>query len=191
MGLYLTISTQREDREHKELMIRPSLDMEVDESDFSIVLINKGLGPAVIKHVVYRLDDKCISPSKADLRYFISNSYSKTNYYIGHRFHSLLDSVQWRNDFKTSFGSNGGLPTPGQLIASGKDLLIYKVNAEFAAELHAKLWELGAATHRSFMDNFVTYAISVPIGIRYCSMSGVYCYASVQGTDDARCSLPN
>jgi hypothetical protein len=139
MGLYLTITAQREDREHKELMIRPSLIMHVEVDDFSFVLTNSGLGPAVIKDAVYRLDGKCIYPQNESAKTFAKDDYLEIVNYIDAGFGSLVDSAKWKSDFKVAPSSRVAMPLPTQIMAVGEQLVMYKSGSEFTSELHSKL----------------------------------------------------
>src|SRR6266404_1041852 len=47
MGLYLTITSQSEERAHKELLLRPVLTADVQAGDYSVSVFNYGLGPAL------------------------------------------------------------------------------------------------------------------------------------------------
>jgi hypothetical protein len=148
------------------------------------------LGPAVIKNAVYRMDDKCVSATTDDRRTFLQENYAKITNYIGNGFGSLIDTIKWTKEFKATPGARVAIPVPSQVIGADKQIIIYKMFPEFANELNAKLWELGPQVHRGFVEKFMRHALSIPLNIRYCSMSGAYCYTSSPETNKPCPLLP-
>jgi hypothetical protein len=67
------------------------------------------------------------------------------------------------------------VPLPTSIIGVDKELVIFRMGAEHAMELRLKLFALGPNISKSFDQKFIKYAVSIPIGVKYCSMSGLYC----------------
>src|SRR5262249_41201468 len=59
LAYWNTIMTQREEREYRELSIRPSLSRGVETLDYSVRIKNGGLGPAWIKRIGGQFDGTC------------------------------------------------------------------------------------------------------------------------------------
>ena len=59
MGLYLTITSQSEERAHKELLLRPDLNLNVRVHDYFVTVVNLGLGPALITDTLYYFEGQC------------------------------------------------------------------------------------------------------------------------------------
>jgi len=77
MGLYLTITAQREERAHKELLLRPALLLTTEVGDYSVALVNHGLGPALITDGLYYFDDRCRAVNSTNLEEFMETDLIK------------------------------------------------------------------------------------------------------------------
>jgi hypothetical protein len=101
MGLYLTITAQREERAHKELLLRPVLQLEAEVGNFSVSLFNHGLGPALITDGLYYFDNRCRAVNSTNVEEFIETDLIKVR----------LDLFNFlRNSLKRPNGRVAGSP---------------------------------------------------------------------------------
>jgi hypothetical protein len=66
---------------------------------------------------------------------------------------------------------------PGQIIGVKEDVILFRFVQPFHDVFMTKLAALPFDVRVAFDDRFMTTAATIPILIRYCSMSGRYCYA--------------
>jgi len=190
MSMYLTITSQRDDREHRELLIKPSLNSRVEIADWSVSIINSGLGPAVIKDSVYRVGAECVAFLKSG-KIDQENLFRATQS-IGDGFGAIFDATKFKDDrFKATPGAaQVRVPLPTAIIGVNEQLVLYKIDDAVGADLHAKLTESGTAVRGDLIDRFMKYALKLPLRIRYCSMSERYCKTAPAEQTDTTCPLP-
>jgi hypothetical protein len=189
LSLYFTIDAQRAERAHKELLLRPSLGVNVDATVYSVVLVNNGLGPAYIKNVAYHLNNECL-PFTDGAHAFAANNYSRANQHIVAVFGKLVDDAFFpKAEFKNTPSASVSLPVPSHILGVGQDIIIYRMGSEFAKELVPRLWAVGSNVLTTFNDRFLATAITLPMSVEYCSMSGQYC--EVRGDGPVPCRSRN
>ncbi len=175
MGLYLTITAQREEREHKELLLRPALLLTAEVGDYSVSLVNSGLGPALITDGLYYFDDRCSAVNRTNLEEFMQTDLIKARRDFGNFFIQPFATVKWKDGWKSSQVTRSTVPFPSQIVAVGQELTIFKLGSEFATEVRSQLSHLEDETVQTFKDEFLKHSFSLPLALRYCSMSEQYC----------------
>jgi hypothetical protein len=173
LSLHFTIASQTTDREYKEMMIRPSVDIGADTDTFSVWIRNNGLGPAVIKRVVLQFDKNCIDSDS-----FAKNAF--TDYQ--NKFKLAVGGYMFRGMAMNMDESPHRLPDytifilPADLILrSNETQPLFKFDPIAVATYRKTLDKLGGKYPQQFMDNFAEKAFRFPIHIDYCSLSGKYC----------------
>jgi hypothetical protein len=177
MGLYLTITSQSEERAHKELLIRPVLQFALQVSNFSVGVVNAGLGPALITDTVYFFDGQCRSANRKNLDLFLKTDFVDVHHNLGQFFVPQFAALG-KGDWKSTQGFGTVLPIPTQIVATGQVIDFFKLDSDLLAEVNSKLSELKLEVRQAFLDEFVRHSQSVPVRIRYCSMSERYCSSS-------------
>ncbi len=175
MGLYLTITAQREERAHKELLLRPELLLTAEVGDYSVALINSGLGPALITDGLYYFDDRCRAVNRMNLEEFMETDLIKVRLDFYNFFTQQFETTKWKDGFKSTMVTVSTVPFPSQIVAVGQELTIFKLDSDFAKEVRSKLVDLGDETQRAFKDEFLRRSFSLPVAFRFCSMSEQYC----------------
>src|SRR6267378_1507683 len=99
MGLYLTITAQREERAHKELLLRPVLNIEVDVADYSVSIFNYGLGPAMITDTVYYLGGQCRAVNQTNVDQFVKTDLVKVGRDLSNFFVQQFAEAKWKDDW--------------------------------------------------------------------------------------------
>jgi hypothetical protein len=174
MSLYLTIQAQDDDRTYKELLIRPSLALRAHTVDWSIAIANDGLGPAQIKDIIYQIGGDCISMIDPD------GELSRTNYYkvenaLRTRFITDIFSFQIPSTSPAALTTRGQVLLPGTIIAVGKEIVLFRIDDTSLETLKSKLNALEMNFHQSLLEKFSALALTLPISIKFCSMSEKYC----------------
>jgi hypothetical protein len=188
-SLYLTITAQREDRAYKELLIKPSIAIQTHATDFSVEFANEGLGPAEIKAVAYQFGGKCLSLLDDD------GTVSKTQYdeaSAGIRQRLLTDIFNFEipNTPGTLVNIRTSLLLPKSILAAGGKHVIFRIDDTSLELFRSKVNALDLPLRQSILDKFTGMALTIPISIKYCSMSGKYCQTNIH--DDfsgKRCAL--
>jgi hypothetical protein len=182
-SLYLTIHSQSEDRAHKEMMIRPALTYEISTTDLTVGFRNDGLGPAVIVDFAYKDHDECLSV--ADIYNHKVNSLNiyKVGLDIRDRlftqvFTFKLPTTSSGIPVSPQVNESGSVLIPGSILAAGKEMWVFRIRDDTLSEFRQDLSELQPSTVQGFMAKFFDAAMSLPISLRYCSMSGNYCLST-------------
>jgi hypothetical protein len=175
MGLYLTITAQREERAHKELLLRPVLMLDAQVSNYSVAIANHGLGPALITDALYYFDGRCHAVSNMTMDEIVKTDAVKVTRAFGNYFVQQFEAVKWKDGWKSPPGVRTGVPFPSQIVAVGQEITIFGFEPEGAKAVSSRLFDLGYDTLDAFNDEFVTRAFSMPLSLRYCSMSEQYC----------------
>ena len=175
MGLYLTITAQREERAHKELLLRPVLQLEADVGNYSVSLLNHGLGPALITDSLYYFDGRCHAVNNTNMEEVMQTDIIKVGRYFTNFFIEQFNAVKWKDGWKSSQVTRTTVPFPSQIVAVGQAFTIFKLESEFAMEVHSKLSDLGDETRQTVNDEFLRHSFSLPLLLRFCSMSEQYC----------------
>lgn len=184
LSLYFTIEAQRGERSYKELLLKPNLQLEAETSDYSIKLVNSGLGPAEIKDAFYYLGGECITLIGAD-RQLNQKNYFTIIQRINAGFVDQMRALPWRSEFKGQPVTHGAIPVQSAVIRVGAALVIFQIDPAFLHEFSSELTKLGVPIRREFDNNFITNAIQLPYRVKYCSMSGKYCEVSGGGDEQA------
>ena len=179
MSLHLAITSQREEREHKELLLRPALVADVDLADYSVSVSNVGLGPALITDTLQYLDGQCIQVSRGNVDEFIRTNLSRAYQQIGRYFTEQMAAKWKEEEFKSIPTFHVTVPLPSQIVAVGKDFSLFRLDTEAATEVKARVSQMKLETRNAFNDEFLRRLLSIPITVRYCSMSEMYCPAPV------------
>lgn len=189
MSLYLTIQAQDDDRTYKELLIKPSLALRAHTADWSVAIANDGLGPAEIKDIIYQFGDECISILDAE------GKISRTNYYkvqnaLTSRFVNDIFSFQIPNTSPTALTTRGQILLPETIIGVGKEIVLFRIDDTSLETLKTKLNALEMNFHQSLLEKFTALALTLPISIKFCSMSEKYCKTvEPEGETGKRCKF--
>jgi hypothetical protein len=187
LSLYFTINAQKDDRQYKELLLKPNLQVEASSHEYSVTLLNNGLGPAEVQDVLYYDGWGCIELLAQDRQSFDSRDYYKIIDALRKRFATRVASVPWKgnkvddNDYMRIF-----IPLPKGVLGVGPFTLFAIHDPE---AFRSKLDALGAQTALNFNLAFVEDAFSLPFSISYCSLSGRYCKVSLERSADFPCSF--
>jgi hypothetical protein len=181
LSLYLTVHTQNEDRDYKEMMIRPALTYEVHPFDLTVGYRNDGLGPAVIVDFVYKDGDECLSVADIYNSKLISGNIYRVGLDIQDRLFTQVYTfaVPTKSPGVTvaRFNERGTMLAPGSIIATGKEWSLFRVPDDTLSEFRQDLNKLQPATVSVFQAKFFEAAMTLPFSLRYCSLSGKYCYS--------------
>jgi hypothetical protein len=178
-SIYLTIQAQKDDRTYRELMIRPSIAIRAYSHDFSVSFANDGLGPAEIEDIAYRFDDECIGLLDADGKYN-RTAIEKARNGIFKRLFTDIFSFNVPGAETTAITTRDLLLLPKSIIAAGKEHRLFSVSESSLPTLRSKLDALDHNFAQSLMDRFVGLAFTLPVSMKYCSMSGGYCRVAAQ-----------
>ena len=188
-SLYLTIQAQREDRAYKELMIKPALELGADTIDFTLSLKNGGLGPAEIRDVVYYFNDHCLSMLQADGMHINRENYAEVNQSIQTRVFSDVFSLPLFEPFG-NLTVKVQAAMPESIIGSDKEWFIFKVDESTLSELRSKIGGMETHFAQSLRDKFLRQALTLPMALKYCSMSGNFCETNRRSeTTEVPCKL--
>jgi hypothetical protein len=184
-SLYLTIQAQNDDRAYRELLIKPALATMSHTVDFSFAIQNNGLGPAQIKDIVYQFGGECISMLEADGIHLSQDNYYKVKEAIKNRLLNEIFSFEIPNAPSTPINTRGELLLPGSIIGPGKEVVLFRIDDSSLETFRARLNALELKLSQAVRDQFSARALTLPVSIKYCSMSGKYCEAIVRenGTD--------
>lgn len=178
MGLYLTITAQSDERAHKELLLRPDLSLEVQVRDYSVVIANRGLGPALITEMLYYLEGQCGAVDRRNLEGFVKIDVVSVGRSLTRFFSQQFTELTW-GAWNSLQGIQSQLPLPTQIIAVGQQIALFKLEPELVVEVNKKLVDSGFGRRAAFNDEFVRHSMSMPLRVRYCSMSEKHCEASI------------
>jgi hypothetical protein len=189
-ALNLTISAQKEDRDYKELMIRPWIELEAHTTDFSVGFANNGLGPARIEDIIYHFGGECLSLLDEQ------GGISQVNFYKadeGTRARMLNEIFSFAGfePHPTLIKTRQQVVLPHSIIQAGKSVTLFRVDNSSLDEFQKKLGELPLAFAQSLRNQFTARALTSPIDMKYCSMSGRYCAKAINETDEKPCALKN
>jgi hypothetical protein len=188
-SLYLTIHAQSQDRAYKELMIKPALAIGADNVDFSLTFRNVGVGPAEIKSVVYYFNGHCLSMIQPDGRHVNRENYAEVSQAIKAR---VFDGVFSRPLFEPLTNTLVKIQAlmPETAIGSEKEWVIFKPDEVTLSEIRDKLSRMEPHFAQSLRNTFLREALTLPIGLKYCSMSGGYCDTNLKDeTTEVPCTL--
>src|ERR1043166_3019055 len=175
LSLYVTIDNQIKERAHKELLLRPHLRFDPSTVDYSVRMVNDGLGPALITDTTYLMNGQCVKLGIDDTKDFSQSTYRKVVSDIGDHFIGPAIRLPWRdNSFISASTQHAepGIPLPGQIIGVKEDVILFRFVQPFHDVFMTKLAALPFDVRVAFDDRFMTTAATIPILIRYCSMSG-------------------
>lgn len=175
MSLRATITAQREDREHKELLIRPALNIEAEVRDFSIIYRNYGLGPALITETLF-FDGRCHVVTDKNLGQFLATEYTDVTSHFATLFIRQFETPAWQGNWQAQRRFTGHLPIPSQIIGVGQEFILFRLEGDYRTEALQKLTVMTGETQRTINEQFVRRAFSMPFAFRYCSMSEKFCF---------------
>jgi hypothetical protein len=168
-AVMLAETIQERDREYKELGMRPKLSFGTS-SIFTWRIKNSGLGPAVIKRWAMRFDDKCITTDRFTLP-VMTEMHDQTANRLLHTAFAALDLPQQ----PTHYSHTVGLLAQGFHIDRGEEYSLFRLAPEALAAIQQRIGSMGGEEQRQAMVRFYALAISMPIALTYCSVSGVFC----------------
>lgn len=187
LSLYFTIQAQNDDRAYKELLIKPSLSRQAHSVDFSVVIANVGLGPAQIKDILYQFGGECISMVDANGE-LSRASYDKVIDGLNTRFLNDIFSFGIPNTAPTAITTRNHVLFPEEIIGVGKEVVLFRVDDSSLEMFRTKMKALDVKLTQSLIDQFTARALTLPISIKYCSMSGKYCEINEpEGETGKRC----
>jgi hypothetical protein len=173
ISLRYSVNAQKEDAEYKELSIQPRL--QVAAGNFSVLLENVGLGPAELRRVIFFDNDRCFDTDAVHdwnqgHKFFDDFSNAVVNY--------ILIGMPAITDKKSAAIPipKVSVPTTGVILKAGETLSLVSFDPQ---EMTAYLAALTKLTNNSASDivekQFMHKGITIPIYIRYCSLSGRFC----------------
>ena len=124
-----------------------------------------------------------------------SGNLSQANYYkvdsaIRDRLFTELFSFSWFTEQTTFITTRSQLITPQSIMEVGKTIFLFKIDDSSLELFHKKLNELPPSISQSLRKNFAARAYDLPIDMRYCSMSGKYCFSAIHEPGEKKpCAL--
>ena len=173
-ALYLTVQAQKEDRYYKELLIKPFLSIVAHTTDFSVGIVNDGLGPAYVEDITYHFGEECLSLLEANGRASRTNYY-KVNEAIRTRLFTELFSFGIPGTESTVITTHQQVLFPESIIPVGKSVTLFKIDDSSLETFQRKIDALDMKFAQNLKDGFTARALTLPLYMKYCSMSGRYC----------------
>ena len=177
-ALWYTIDAQKTDREYKELLIRPRLYVHSQTEDFSIKIGNSGVGPAAVSRLVISGLHECF-----DSRSMTKDEWDKAGAIIRKSFDDRVRDEVFHGVTRQQLG--GGidlaetLPATDQWIAPNEVVEVLKVLG--VEQAMKSLSSLDKNLEQQVKSQFIKYAVSNPVRVEYCSVSGKYCSEAADG----------
>jgi hypothetical protein len=168
-----TIVTQREDREYRELSIRPSLAHLPEATNYTVTIKNRGLGPAVIKRITGFAAGQCIEldpKHKTDATWRFQTEHLIPFFLDRLGFALTFAGIKLDFRIRTRFQ----MPSVGATIPKDDELIIFAFDEEDTAMLKKLVREHRAETEIS--SAFILASRAIPLAMEYCSVTGKYCY---------------
>lgn len=163
------------DEQKDELLITPFVSVIITEST-SIDFVNQGLGPAVIKELFIRSDDKLkyVTDSKILVKDADDlNSIGKELLIYTFK-PNLLNDFAKKNKIHYKFSTSGNIPLSGEIIAKDSRFVFSGSNAKDL--LNNKRVDINS---REFLISRINFGEkSHNLGICYCSFTDKSCYLS-------------
>jgi hypothetical protein len=167
-----TIVTQYEDREFRELSIRPSLARIPEATNFSVKVKNNGQGPAVIKRMAGFAAGQCVeldslNKSEATLKFQSEHLIP----FIVDRLWFAMTVAGIKFDYMQA---RFQMPAPGTHIQKDDEFILFAFDDEDTTMLKKLVRE-----HRAFTkvtNEFLWISRAIPLAMEYCSVTGKYCH---------------
>lgn len=169
-----TLVTQREEREYRELLIRPGLSRGFEMSDYSVRIKNGGLGPAWIKRIGGHFSDRCFVFDRKDDEGFVDFYNNHLAPFILRRLVKALEQGGIKLDDKFRVQTRSSMRLPRALLHKDEEMILVALLDEDAAMIKKLVREHQAEKH--IMKEFYSTATSIPLFIDYCSITEKWCY---------------
>lgn len=184
---YGTINSQAIDQQYKELAIRPRLRTGFDTGSFGLWLSNVGLGPAVIRRIVFFDGKVCKDSNKELSRLVVMRGLEEA---VRNYFFIGMPIPMTRSDKVVIFPmSTVTVPTINTTLEAGKSLDIISFDKDDLKKYSAALDKIDQNHTSDIREKFYSKGEQFPMGLEYCSMSGIYCAAT--GNFHPNCDKPN
>jgi hypothetical protein len=124
------------------------------------------------------MDGECIRPADEDSPLnFSHDKYRKVVNDIGSRLLGPASLLPWRDEFfsKTARHGVAAMPLQNSIIAVKEAFPVFETGPQFLDTFLNKLGELPLDVRQSFTFDFLAAADTLPLLIKYCSLSGHYC----------------
>lgn len=172
LAYWNTIVSQREDREYRELSIRPGLSRAVETSDYSVRIKNGGLGPAWIKRIGGQFDGTCfVFDGKSGG--FSDFQLNRVVPYVVSRLQIALREAGSEYD-RPRIRARSWMRQPTALLHKDEEMIIVAIDPEDAAAIHKLVRERGV--ENQVTAKFTEIGVSLPLWIEYCSITEKWCH---------------
>src|SRR5258708_17572114 len=108
---------------------------------------------------VYYLGGQCRAVNQTNVDQFVKTDLVKVGRDLSNFFVQQFAEAKWKDDWKSSPAFRVTMPLPSQIVTVGQGSIIFKLDAEVATEVHAKLRDLGVETRQIFNDQLVTRSV--------------------------------
>jgi hypothetical protein len=177
LSVIYTINAQKIEREYKEFMIEPNLHYYIDNRDFSIVIENRGLGPALLTRVAVELDGECHvstlathTSREADQEWnSLANKFSQT--FVA----SLVDKTFTPDKGILEVDSFTEWPSAGDIVGVNSKVYLLRFPPESLARISAEVDKLDVVHRTERRNQYLKMATNLPFHIDYCSMTQKFC----------------
>ena len=174
-SLFYAVNAQRTDREYKELSIVPILELHTSTIDLSIRVKNVGLGPAILRDVATKLDNKCIHSAGLSQKDWKEEQTKFSVYVMRDIVAASLKGHVKGSDKPTLIDGNAQVPQHNQIIPAMGELTIFAFAADALRVINDGLNQMGESHKYEALSSFQQRAMDVPINFFYCSLSYRYC----------------
>jgi hypothetical protein len=177
-SLFFTISAQRSDLYYKESLIRPYFAWHVDAQDLTVKLVNDGLGPGVIKNVAWRMQGQCFVSNPKNPIEWHTNRQNFENFINIYFLDEVIGDASVWKVIGTRPATISEIPTPNQMLAAGKEIVVFGIAPEQVQSFRADLAKFPEQTNAAVRERFARRATMFPMMVQYCSATGRFCAAT-------------
>lgn len=175
LSLGVALITQHNDVVYREAGIRPLVALLSSEINFSVRIINKGLGPAVIRDVKFAIGKKCYSGNEMSDPEWVERVTEFHNEAADQLYGETFKAMNFKLDRGRGFGIELGMPNPSEMIRPGEEIVLLKLDEAHLAEFKKKMDQLDHEAVIKARRAFGLNGRNLPISISYCSATGVFC----------------
>jgi len=186
-SLVFTIMAERIDLFYRETLIRPLFAWHVDLQNFSVKLVNNGLGPGLVKRVMWRMKDRCFVSNPDDPVGWTSSREQFEDFMNAYFLDEVIADVKVRQIIGTRPATFTAVPTPDQMLAAGKEIVVFGVTPDSEAALRAGLAKLPDEMNAEVRRRFAHQATMFPMVVQYCSATERFCTVTPAMGDIGRC----
>lgn len=169
VSLVVAIQSQGRDREYKELAIRPHVAVGAHVSDFSFGYTNAGYGHAFIDRISFGYDGKCYSSDRLSEDAF-DEAYSKFIEQAANDLYISGAPSDMDRKIKSFNVTLDPLLVGGTIRAGEKYSMFY-----FEPDTLKALLAVNSEILTRYRNAFAKAASKLPLSVRYCSATGLYC----------------